>query len=789
MNSLLISGINELFSELVVHTRGGTIVFADDIQNECLSWNASFEGLLNNGAVTVMDLNNQPSWIELESLYHLFELKKNQRRLKITKEEKPKDDDDDDDDEFEKWDDEDDEDENNVPEEEQPKYKIEEIKEKIVPFTSKPTKALFFVASLSPKNEQAIKKAIHKFTLDNVVILCGQSDQYAQFHQTNIDQHFLTFSDLTERISFWCKEAQMLNSKNDFNEAFEPTVSVKHFLVNYATISPNTFTFPCLHDVFPHLVHPTDHSHTHHEHSRQQSEILPSKKDLQYKCVAHALRDMFCLLELDVEVHSMGSASHAVADHLMEVFKQETFNTSKNASLFLIDRTLDLATPTAHSENYFDRTQSQLERSDDHSVNVTTPTNPIIQNLMKKNVCASNGSTNNSFAVQSLGILHHMHLNLLESMSSITSDTPNDTLKSLLTMVEPNIKTPSFIPEKRYQKSIDANTKLSEEWQLAGCIRETSQDKQLSSMEKILMMDASVNESSLLEKITEELSRRKDELELTDVIRLLIFVYSLTSPNCNFKDVKRLKQLMVDITLSVPQSTPWLTSELEDLLLAHFQSKTVTPTTPREEDSDDENWDTWDEEEEEDQDQFKIKNTRKNQDQSRHLQSHVEKRINYIFDQLLKVNEQRLTLNTFDKILGNLKTIDGNNPDLTSGIISSETTYQSIMKQLLTQLDNSQKSQSLSDIRHSTSLIKSFAKFTVGSLFGGGSKLAHSRPLVRSDTNVVIIFVVGGLTGAEIRDARQVMENVTGDLKDKVLLLGGTRFATPDFVMRKCCFE
>jgi hypothetical protein len=121
------------------------------------------------------------------------------------------------------------------------------------------------------------------------------------------------------------------------------------------------------------------------------------------------------------------------------------------------------------------------------------------------------------------------------------------------------------------------------------------------------------------------------------------------------------------------------------------------------------------------------------------------------------------------------------NLSLSSGITSSETTYQSLVKQLLTQLSDPQKSQNLSDVRHNTSLIKSFTSTMVGSFFGS-TKLAHRKPLV-ADAQVVIIFVVGGVTGAEMVDVHDVVSRASnGALANKTILIGGTRLATPDFV-------
>lgn len=125
--------------------------------------------------------------------------------------------------------------------------------------------------------------------------------------------------------------------------------------------------------------------------------------------------------------------------------------------------------------------------------------------------------------------------------------------------------------------------------------------------------------------------------------------------------------------------------------------------------------------------------------------------------------------------------MSGQNLSLSSGLTSNETTYQSLIKQLVTQLDDPQKSQMLSDVRHNTSLIKSFTS-TVGSFFGSSSKLAHKKPLI-GDAQVVVLFVVGGITGAEMVDIQEVVQKTSGGaLAGKVILIGGTRLSTPEFV-------
>jgi hypothetical protein len=237
MTQTLINGINELFSELKVHTRGGTVIFVDEVQSECFSWNASVEALMKKGAITVMDMHQSASWVSVDTLTFLFDLKQHQRKLRVkkpdTSEHKKKkkhaDSDDekasDDDEDWGDFGDDDEEETVPTPTVETPTATVEidsdeEIEE---PNLFAPIKALFFVGMLSPRNERAIKKAIHTYAFEHVVVLCSHSDIFAQVFQQTSNENYLTFGDLREKATVWAKEAQMLKLKEKFNEStFEP---------------------------------------------------------------------------------------------------------------------------------------------------------------------------------------------------------------------------------------------------------------------------------------------------------------------------------------------------------------------------------------------------------------------------------------------------------------------------------------------------------------------------------------------------------------------------------------
>lgn len=222
----LVNGINELFAELKDHTRGGTVLFADEIQCECMAWNASLESLMKNGALTLMDLHQPSTWISNEALQYLFELKKNQKPFKDIKpiiedtKKHKKIQEEEDDEEFEKMFS-DEEDNPTILDHEIETESEEEIEQDNT--LSGPIKALFFVGTLNPRNERAIKKAVHTYRFEHVVVLCSHSDSFAQFYQRESNENYLTFEDLQEKITLWTKEAQMIKLKDKFNEdTFEP---------------------------------------------------------------------------------------------------------------------------------------------------------------------------------------------------------------------------------------------------------------------------------------------------------------------------------------------------------------------------------------------------------------------------------------------------------------------------------------------------------------------------------------------------------------------------------------
>jgi flagellar biosynthesis component FlhA len=129
------------------------------------------------------------------------------------------------------------------------------------------------------------------------------------------------------------------------------------------------------------------------------------------------------------------------------------------------------------------------------------------------------------------------------------------------------------------------------------------------------------------------------------VFKLLIFIYSLVSPDCTFKRRAELERFITDIILTVPQQQKlgWLSQDLEQQLAEHLSN------SPRkqEEEEEEEEWDTWDDEQDEDDD-FGHKKKKTNSQSSEQLKKKISQIVSSTFDKLEILTKQRSNLKIFE---------------------------------------------------------------------------------------------------------------------------------------------
>jgi hypothetical protein len=143
----------------------------------------------------------------------------------------------------------------------------------------------------------------------------------------------------------------------------------------------------------------------------------------------------------------------------------------------------------------------------------------------------------------------------------------------------------------------------------------------------------------------------ENEFSLRDVLKLLIFIYSLVSPDCTFKKRAELERLITDIMLTVPQQQKlgWLSEDLEQQIAEHLSNSPRKHEEEEDEEGEEEEWDTWDDEQDE-EDDFGHKKPQKKPQSSQsgeQLKKKISQVVSSVFDKLEILIKQRSTMKIF----------------------------------------------------------------------------------------------------------------------------------------------
>jgi len=163
--------------------------------------------------------------------------------------------------------------------------------------------------------------------------------------------------------------------------------------------------------------------------------------------------------------------------------------------------------------------------------------------------------------------------------------------------------------------------------------------------------------------------------------------------------------------------------------------------------------------------------------------------IERIFTQLHLLQEQRRSLSTFrhlsvEEIDSTYVALSGYNNKCAA--LDKETSYEPLLKQFIAQLSDENHNASIPDIKHHKSLLKN--------LFGR-LLFQSKRKLISEDCQSIILFVVGGVTAAEVCDMRKVISyhnQVAGEespFYGKSVLIGSTNFINSNKIYEQVLIE
>ncbi|XP_058007351.1 sec1 family domain-containing protein MIP3 isoform X2 [Hevea brasiliensis] len=308
----------------------------------------------------------------------------------------------------------------------------------------------------------------------------------------------------------------------------------------------------------------------------------------------------------------------------------------------------------------------------------------------------------------------------------------------------------------------------------------------LTSAEKILSASAGDTSQSLAAQISDLIhkstlsassgQKSKTEplqtlLSFQDALFLMIVGYILAGENFptsglggpfSWEEEHFLKEAVLDAILENASASKLkflhgLTEELE----ANFnrkkleETKETSPDTLEIDDFDDDQWGKWGDEEEDDDD----KNRKEKQYGDMQLRLELRDRVDSLFKYLHKLSSLKRRNAPLREGTFYLESNLGGDPDSNKGLLYK------ILRSVLSKND-------VPGLEYHSS--------TVGRLFKSGFGrfgLGQAKPSL-ADQNVILVFIVGGINGTEVREAWEaISESGRPDLE---LIVGGTTLLTPD---------
>ena len=297
---------------------------------------------------------------------------------------------------------------------------------------------------------------------------------------------------------------------------------------------------------------------------------------------------------------------------------------------------------------------------------------------------------------------------------------------------------------------------------------------ELASAEKLILYECDNNQDELLTYIINILKKDGSKFSLQDVLRLVVMIYSVVTPDCSFKMERDLKKLLAKhIVDNYKQSSciSFIESILSDETLDQLQNPTEEEeASPVEEEEEEADWDNWNEDFDDDKPKKKF-------DIKENIQNLVEEDLSIIFKCLNAVKRQRQYFQILNKLAANDHVFIFENESGNLG--NTETPFRSLCKQLAYVLGETEP---CPDLVHNASLLSTISN-TFGFMFQ-----SKSKP-IKNESSTMILFIVGGITFGEITDIKQMINN---NLREKgqhspyfgkKIILGSTCITSAEIIL------
>ncbi|XP_076674897.1 sec1 family domain-containing protein 2 isoform X2 [Andrena cerasifolii] len=374
--------------------------------------------------------------------------------------------------------------------------------------------------------QRTIKMILAKNAFDSCAIYCGVPCCAANYPGIKETEERLNYSKLKGNIKAWMASG---------NLSQEPSVDIVHMPLFIAILNRDLFVTPPFGDLMPSLD------------GNVSNDTLCALNFL-----ANSFYKLFDSINARLDIYSLGKLSDQLAENL-ENYAVNTGRrdmseaTEMGVSLILVDRTLDLCTPTSNSvESFLTKILRTFPRLPHHNNDVAIGMSPVfgtveeVQRAFQVPGCLASVEK----ITMDLFILEKEKKLLAMANQSLTDMVPaKDSPKLRTTARISGHSLEKVLSKIRTTNSIDPMTVSTEKFQSILAIVEASTSQKvcqlelLGSLEKLALQNLSVSResSSILAQLSNVIRTRIHRgLDIENLLALLIHVYALAGMQIRF---------------------------------------------------------------------------------------------------------------------------------------------------------------------------------------------------------------------------------------------------------------
>ncbi|XP_053988357.1 sec1 family domain-containing protein 2-like isoform X1 [Hylaeus volcanicus] len=396
--------------------------------------------------------------------------------------------------------------------------------------------------------QRTIKMILAKNVFESCTIYCSApcstTDSPQIIHLPTEEK--LNYNELKRDIKAW------MSSKN---LSQEPSVNIVHVPMFIALLDKNLFVTPPFGDLMP----PLDTTFTKDTFSK-------------LNFLANSFYKFFNSINAKLDIYALGKLSNLLAENLANyIASTDRRNVSSEMhssasqdiglSLILMDRTLDLCTPTSNNmESFLTKILRTFPRLPQHNNDVSISMSPIVGPVEGSlRACEVPGC----LASIDKSTIHLFISEKEKKLLTVANESLNDIVS---TQDNPKLRTPTRISGHRLEKavnklrttnSIDSIMAYKERLQSILAIVEASTSQKagqlelLTSLEKLVLQNLSVSResSSILAQLSDVIQTRIDRgLDTENLLALLIHVYALAGTQIRFstQQERQLEESIAD---------------------------------------------------------------------------------------------------------------------------------------------------------------------------------------------------------------------------------------------------